>query len=187
MAEILVWGDQNNPSVFDFFLDKNLFVLFLELLNMKGVPYVKMQLLQCLNIIFENIRNESSLYYFMSNNYINNVITHKYDFSNEEILAYYISFMKTLSFRLSPSTISFFYNEHQEDFPLYSEAIKFFNHKESMVRIAVRTIVLNIFKVERVRAQVCRALTTTSQPHIPCVYHYNTNYPAVNLTLNPKP
>eukprot|EP01134_Creolimax_fragrantissima_P007009 CFRG7009T1 len=147
MAEILVWGDQNNPSVFDFFLEKNLFVLFLEILNMKGEPYVKMQLLQCLNIIFENIRNESSLYYFMSNNYINNVITHKYDFSNEEILAYYISFLKTLSFRLTPSTILFFYNEHQEDFPLYSEAIKFFNHKESMVRIAVRTIVLNIFKV----------------------------------------
>ena len=41
-------------------------------------------------------------------------------------------------FRLNKHTIHFFYNEHTHDFPLYTEAIKFFNHSESMVRIAVR-------------------------------------------------
>lgn len=30
-------------------------------------------------------------------------------------------------------------------FPLYSEAIKFFHHEESMVRIAVRTLTLNVY------------------------------------------
>ena len=34
------------------------------------------------------------------------------------------------------------------DFPLYTEAIKFFNHSEKMVRIAVRTLTLNVFKVD---------------------------------------
>ena len=63
-------------------------------------------------------------------------------------MAYYISFLKTLSFRLNQHTIHFFYNEHTNDFPLYTEAIKFFNHSESMVRIAVRTLSLNVYKVE---------------------------------------
>jgi hypothetical protein len=36
---------------------------------------------------------------------------HKFDFSDEEVMAYYISFLKTLSFRLNKHTIHFFYNE----------------------------------------------------------------------------
>lgn len=36
--------------------------------------------------------------------------------------------------------------QHTNDFALYTEAIKFFNHPESMVRIAVRTITLNVYK-----------------------------------------
>ncbi|XP_071745373.1 protein CLEC16A homolog isoform X2 [Lepeophtheirus salmonis] len=65
-------------------------------------------------------------------------------------MAYYISFLKTLSFRLNKHTIHFFYNEHTNDFPLYTEAIKFFNHSESMVRIAVRTLTLNVYKVDEI-------------------------------------
>lgn len=38
--------------------------------------------------------------------------------------------------------------QHTNDFPLYTEAIKFFNHRESMVRIAVRTLTLNVYRVE---------------------------------------
>ena len=36
--------------------------------------------------------------------------------------------------------------QHTDDFALYTEAIKFFNHSESMVRIAVRTLTLNVYK-----------------------------------------
>lgn len=34
------------------------------------------------------------------------------------------------------------------DFPLYTEAIKFFNHPDSMVRTYVRTLTLNVYRVE---------------------------------------
>lgn len=79
---------------------------------------------------------------------MNSIIVHKFDFSDEDVMGYYILFLKTLSLKLNPHTIHFFYNEHTNDFPLYTEAIKFFNHPESMVRIAVRTISLNVYKVE---------------------------------------
>lgn len=90
----------------------------------------------------------SSADYLLSNNHVNSIIVHKFDFSDEEVMAYYISFLKTLSLKLNAHTIHFFYNEHTNDFPLYTEAIKFFNHPESMVRIAVRTLTLNVYKVE---------------------------------------
>ena len=86
--------------------------------------------------------------YLLSNNHVNSIIVHKFDFSDEEVMAYYVSFLKTLSFKLNAHTIHFFFNEHTNDFPLYTEAIKFFNHSEKMVRIAVRTLTLNVFRVE---------------------------------------
>ncbi|KAM3961022.1 C-type lectin domain containing ema [Aphomia sociella] len=150
IAEILIWGDQNDSSVFDFFLEKNMLSYFLRIMRQKcgGSSYVCVQLLQTLNILFENIRNETSLYYLLSNNHVNSIIVHKFDFSDEEVMAYYISFLKTLSLKLNNHTIHFFYNEHTKDFPLYTEAIKFFNHSESMVRIAVRTLTLNVYRVQ---------------------------------------
>ncbi|XP_013384394.1 protein CLEC16A [Lingula anatina] len=148
ISEILIWGDQNDSSVFDFFLEKNMLSFFQRYMRQKGGRYLCVQLLQTLNILFENISNETSLYYLLSNNHINTIIVHKFDFSDEEVMAYYISFLKTLSLKLNKHTIHFFYNEHTNDFPLYTEAIKFFNHSESMVRIAVRTITLNVYKVE---------------------------------------
>lgn len=148
IAEILIWGDQNDSSVFDFFLEKNMLSFFLKILKQKCGSYVCVQLLQTLNILFENIRNETSLYYLLSNNHVNSIIVHKFDFSDEEVMAYYISFLKTLSLKLNAHTVHFFYNEHTNDFPLYTEAIKFFKHPESMVRIAVRTLTLNVYRVE---------------------------------------
>lgn len=148
IAEILIWGDQNDSTVFDFFLEKNMLSFFLKIMKQKCGRYVCVQLLQTLNILFENIRNETSLYYLLSNNHVNSIIVHKFDFSDEEVMAYYISFLKTLSLKLNTHTIHFFYNEHTNDFPLYNEAIKFFKHSESMVRIAVRTLTLNVFKVD---------------------------------------
>ena len=147
IAEILIWGDQNDNRVFDVFLENNMLFYFLKILNQNTGRYVKVQMLQTLSILFENISNETALYYLLSNNHINAIIVHKFDFSDEEVLAYYISFLKTLSLKLNKSTIHFFYNEHLSDFPLYTEAVKFFNHSESMARIAVRTITLNIYRV----------------------------------------
>ncbi|CAI5950307.1 unnamed protein product [Closterium sp. NIES-65] len=90
-----------------------------------------------------------------SKEHINNVISFPFDFSDEELLAYYISFLKTLSMKLDKSTISYFIVEKEDGssaFPLYVEAIRFFHHEESMVRIAVRTLTLTIYNVHDERA-----------------------------------
>jgi hypothetical protein len=45
--------------------------------------------------------------------------------------------------------------QHLNDFPLYTEAIKFFNHDESMIRVAVRTLTLNVFRGTQAGVPVC--------------------------------
>lgn len=46
---------------FSFFLEKNMFAFFLNILRQKSGRYVCVQLLQTLNILFENISHETSL------------------------------------------------------------------------------------------------------------------------------
>lgn len=147
IAEILIWGDQNDASVFDFFLERQMLLYFLKIMEQGNTP-LNVQLLQTLNILFENIRHETSLYFLLSNNHVNSIISHKFDLQNDEIMAYYISFLKTLSFKLNPATIHFFFNETTEEFPLLVEVLKLYNWNESMVRIAVRNILLNIVRVQ---------------------------------------
>ncbi|CAI5446636.1 unnamed protein product [Caenorhabditis angaria] len=149
IAEILIWGDQNDASVFDFFLERQMLLHFLKIME-QGSTSLNVQLLQTLNILFENIRHETSLYFLLSNNHVNSIISHSFDLSNDEIMAYYISFLKTLSFKLNACTIHFFFNETSQEFPLLLEVLKLYDWNDSMVRIAVRNIILNIVKVQDV-------------------------------------
>ena len=57
------------------------------------------------------IVNSFILDFLLSNNHINNIIVNKFDFSDEEVMAYYISFLKTLSLKLNSHSIHFFFNE----------------------------------------------------------------------------
>ena len=72
-------------------------------------------------LLLDNISTSTSIWFLLSNNHMNSIITHKFDFGQEELLAYYISFMRSLSMKLTNDTILFFHNEHLPDFPLYAE------------------------------------------------------------------
>ncbi|KAG6542093.1 hypothetical protein Mapa_016511 [Marchantia paleacea] len=160
IAEHMIWGDQHDPTFFDYFMEKQVMAHFLRILNDSNKnSSVAVQLLQTLSIIIGNIRSEHAIYYLFSNEYINNLITYPFDFGHEETLAYYISFLRTISIKLDQNTVSFFIKtknvskiaslkDEVISFPLYSEAIKFFHHEESMVRIAVRTLTLNVYNVD---------------------------------------
>ena len=53
----------------------------------------------------------NNLDYILSNNAINEFITHPYDFGDDEIVAYYISFLKGLSLRVEAIPLDLFYNQ----------------------------------------------------------------------------
>jgi len=151
ITEALIWGEQNghDHDFFDFFCEKNILADFVGVLGLARVPKtVKVQLLQTLSMLVQNIRRDTSLYYLFSNNHVNQLISTQFDWSDEEILGYYISFLKSLALRLNGETIKFFFNERAQQFPLFVEAVRFFGHRDQMVRTAVRTTTLQVFSVE---------------------------------------
>ncbi|KAM7542094.1 hypothetical protein Aperf_G00000003413 [Anoplocephala perfoliata] len=86
--------------------------------------------------------------YLLSQNHTNSIILHEFDFSDKEIIGCYNAFLKSLSLslRVNNDIMHFFFEETIASFPLYQRALQFFDHSENMVRIAVRTTTLNIFK-----------------------------------------
>jgi hypothetical protein len=152
VTEALIWGEQNKNDFFDFFCEKNLLGEFIRVLSLPRAPKtLKMQLLQSLSMLVQNIRTQTSLYYLLGNNQLNKLILAPLDFNDEEILAYYITLLKSLAMRVDGDTVHFFFRQHPQcHFPLYIEATKFFKHKDQMVRATVRTITLQVYPIEDV-------------------------------------
>lgn len=109
-------------------------------------------MLQTLSIIIQNISSETGTYFLFSNNHVNNILEITFDFEDEEVLGFYISFLKAISLKLNPKTSQFFVKVDELDgslsFPLYDAAVKFAHHKEGMVRAGVRTMTLSIFQLQ---------------------------------------
>ena len=66
---------------------------------------------------------------------------------DDELVDYYVSFLKSLTLKLTEETVNFFFNDRFKTFPLYTQAVKFYNHKEVMVRTSVRTITLKVYQL----------------------------------------
>ena len=73
ISEIIIYGEQNieQELIFDYFCEKNMLAL---LTDMMKAPWsddaVQCQIIQTVAILVQNVRNETSLYYLLSNNYV---------------------------------------------------------------------------------------------------------------------
>ena len=112
ISELIIWGEKNDPAVFEFFLEKNVLGIFWRILAQERTPVtVKQQLLQTLSILIQNIETGPSVYFILSNNHINELISHPFDLSNEELLAHYVTLLKAIALRLDKDTVQFFIGE----------------------------------------------------------------------------
>ncbi|ONI27193.1 hypothetical protein PRUPE_1G073600 [Prunus persica] len=164
IAELITYGDQHDSTFFEFFMEKQVMGEFVRILKVSRTVSVSLQLLQTISIMIQNLKNEHAIYYMFSNEHMNYLITYSFDFQNEELLSYYISFLRAISGKLDRNTISLLVKTHNDEvvsFPLYVEAIHFAFHEESMVRTAIRALTLNVYHVgdESVNRYV------TSAPH----------------------
>ncbi|MQL95210.1 hypothetical protein Taro_027874 [Colocasia esculenta] len=150
LAELVTYGDQHDPTFFEFFMERQIMGEFVRILKINRTKDVPLQLLQTISIMIQNLKSEHAMYYIFSNEHINHLITHPFDFKNEELLSYYISFLRAVSGKLNKSTVPLLVkteNDWVVSFPLYTKAIDFASDGESMVRIAVRALTLNVYHV----------------------------------------
>uniref|UniRef100_A0A0E0DC39 FPL domain-containing protein n=1 Tax=Oryza meridionalis TaxID=40149 RepID=A0A0E0DC39_9ORYZ len=127
----MIYGDQHDPSYFEFFMEKQIMGEFARILRISKLSRVSLQLLQTMSIMIQNLRNEHSIF---------------------ELYMLYET--------QSCNRFSLYYMQDEViSFPLYVEALKFAFHEDSMIRVAIRTLTLNVYHVgdESVNRFVSRA------------------------------
>lgn len=132
---------------FDYFCEKNILGLFLQLGESKPSVAVQIQLLQTLSILVQNIATRTSLYYILSNNYVNKLLECPFA-RDDDVRDWYVTLLKALSLRLNEETVQFFFDDARTAFPLYAQALKFRRCTETMVKVAVKTLTLNVYRVQ---------------------------------------
>ncbi|XP_058109055.1 protein TRANSPARENT TESTA 9-like isoform X2 [Magnolia sinica] len=150
IVEIVTYGERRDPSIFECFMEHQILAEFLRLLNISRNSGIKAQLLHYLSIMIQNLDGEQSIYFCFSNEYINKIILHKYEFDGGDLALYYVSFLRTVSGKLNRDTICLLVKVQEDaivSFPLYTEALKFSRHEEKMIQIAVRALTLSIYNV----------------------------------------
>ena len=110
VAELMIWGDQHDPTFFEFFAEHETLQYVHRILSQAFCRRgeVAVQILQTLSILTQNIQSEQAIYYLFSKNHINAIIGQDFNFDDDEVLGYYISFLKTISLKLNSGTIHFF-------------------------------------------------------------------------------
>jgi hypothetical protein len=150
ISEVIIYGDQRQTNqIFDYFCEKNMLFLFTQMLQVPGGcgSAISRQIIQTVSILIQNIQNPTYLFYLLSNNHVNEIILHQFDFNDEDVLAQYASFIKMLSLLLDENTIQFMFDGRQASFPLYTESIKLLDSKEGMVRTHSRVLALNVYRM----------------------------------------
>ncbi|SBT38934.1 hypothetical protein POVWA2_036770 [Plasmodium ovale wallikeri] len=148
ITQITIWGDKYDDQIFQYFCEDNIFNHFIYLLRQKINKNIRVQIYQSLTLLIQNLQKDISLYYIFSNNKINNLIYTTFIYQDEEIMPYYISMIKSISFFLNYHTSKFFFNEKSMKFPLYTESLRLYKFNDIITRTYVKNIILNILKIE---------------------------------------
>ena len=125
------------------------FIDILKVISRKKIKEIDMQIIQTLSALIENITNKVLIYYLLSNNFINNIICHNnfINYDNNYLITY-VNFLKILSMRLNKTTLQFLFREDVNSFPLLENALKLYNHPDSLIRDEIKNIFLNILKID---------------------------------------
>ena len=148
---------------------KQLFIYFnafyeLGLLNIlnnyldKNNQQISFCILECIYILLTNIQNSGLIFYLYSTKYTTQIPGENLNIidkiisiditKKEEFLTYQVNFIKSLTLKLNIDCIEFFYNKHKNQFPILHRAFSLYNHKDAMIRSAVKNIFLSILKIQ---------------------------------------
>uniref|UniRef100_A0A2N9FWI1 FPL domain-containing protein n=1 Tax=Fagus sylvatica TaxID=28930 RepID=A0A2N9FWI1_FAGSY len=150
IVEIVTYGDRQDPMIFECFMENQVLAEFVRVLKIGRNSRIEAPLLQYLSIMIQNMDSEHAIYYCLSNDYINSIIEHQYEFDGGDLAPYYVSFLRAVSSKINRDTLCLLVKVHGDtvvSFPLYNEALKFACHGEKMIQTAVRALSLNIYNV----------------------------------------
>ena len=143
IIDFLIFGDKKkDQTIFENFCELDFMKEFIIASKSKNMD-ILLQIIQSMSALILTITNKATLFYIFSNNFINNIITNDdIQESGEDFLSFYVNFLKSLSLKIDSTTIQLFFQKEKNSFPLLENALKIYNHEDSMIKNVVRNIFL---------------------------------------------
>ncbi|RXH76382.1 hypothetical protein DVH24_019270 [Malus domestica] len=118
IVELVTYGDRQDPLIFEYFMEYQVLAEFVRVLKISRNSRIEAPLLQYLSIMIQNMNSDHSIYYCFSNDYINNIIGHKFEFGGDLAL-YYVSFLRAVGNKLNKDTLCLLLKVHGSKSYLY--------------------------------------------------------------------
>jgi len=160
IGEGIAWayGQQNRPELGEQFaqpfVDRRIRDRFKSLLierkplRREFENRIAAQILQTIHILLQATPTESTLFCSLTSGfYLNEVVSAPFDFrENEDLLPLWMTMVKDIATMLNADNLMLFFNPcSDKQFPIFSEAIRYYHHPVSQVRTHVQAMSLEIF------------------------------------------
>jgi protein CLEC16A len=98
-------------NITSYFCENDILGVFANVMRRSKFKENTIEIIQSVSILLSNVNVRANLNYLLSNPHINEFIIYYYNFTDEEIVEYYVSMLKSISLRMDSENISLFYNE----------------------------------------------------------------------------
>jgi len=158
VTEWIMWGENHNAGLFDLFCEHEMLACFLATLRAAQSPYtVKLQVLQSLSIIVQNVQRETSIIFLLSGGLFNTFFADPPILDDEEMMAYFVTLLKGVVRRLHADNAQLCLTRFKRDansgfdcmrMPVFDQSVLLLCHREGMIQTAARTTILSIARIE---------------------------------------
>ena len=145
------------PQYFKSFFDLNVLDVFNSLLDL-DIPDVSFCILEALNFLLLNLKNEQLKLKIYSTKYKTKILGQEMNIidklsglnleGKDEFLNIQINFMKSLSLKFDTSNIFYFFDKDVNQFQMLTKSFSMYNNSDPMVRNVVKNILLSIMKIK---------------------------------------
>ncbi|OMJ90285.1 hypothetical protein SteCoe_7399 [Stentor coeruleus] len=145
LAEFLVWSEQHKQTFFSEFIRHDTQQDMVNILENSSDQPIILQLLQTATLLAHNLSKDEDKKYLLSSKFFTMIVSFPFDFTDEEVVEHYMSYIKGLAINISKQQLmNFLITQH---FCLFTGAMMFFNYKETLIKTASRTIILTVIKL----------------------------------------
>lgn len=162
LVEIFIWAEKNDMTIVDFFIENNVMRFFPELLIKNAKQKYSREnvvtLIKNFSFLLLNLKSPELVNFVFSNQSFTQFLNFRFDFRDDEIIFFYVNFIKSISQRFDSFPLQIFYNPRNLDMPLFSNITRFMNHSDSLVRATAFNVVLTLLNCSLISSQIKRDL-----------------------------
>ena len=112
-------------------------------------PAFQTDVLSTFSSMVGNLKSEEIINLIYSKKWIDDMLFFRFNFQNEDVVFYYINFLKTIVSRFTQLPLILFYNPQKLCFPVFHCSIRFYNCQDSLARTTAFNIILNLLWEEK--------------------------------------